>query len=90
MTGASKLLQENIGYYDHLVSIPEATSNKAIRQIDKDISRTFPGNDSFSKIELRRVLVAYSLRNPNVGYCQGLNFVVATILSIGFTPEESF
>jgi len=29
---------------------------------------------------LRRVLVAYSLHSPEVGYCQSLNFVVAMLL----------
>ena len=30
--------------------------------------------------ELGRVLSAYSVYNPEVGYCQGMNFVVALLL----------
>ena len=72
------------------MSSPEPCNSKSIKQIDKDISRTFSGDKSFNKADLRKILVAYSIRNPNVGYCQGLNFVVATLLSLDFTPEESF
>ena len=35
---------------------------------------------------LRRVLAAYSLHNPVVGYCQGLNFVAGCLLM--FMDEE--
>lgn len=30
---------------------------------------------------LRRVLLAYAEHNPSVGYCQGLNFVAAMLVS---------
>ena len=90
MTGALYLFQENPNYYNFISSIPEQKNSKSIKQIDKDIHRTFPGDISFSKIQLRNVLVAYSQRNPNIGYCQGLNFIVATILSQGFSEEECF
>ena len=33
---------------------------------------------------MRRVLLAYSEHNPDVGYCQGLNFIVA--LLVGASP----
>lgn len=90
MTGALSLLESNPNYYQFLQSFAERKNNKAIKQIDKDISRTFPGDPSFSRAQLRCVLVAYAHRNQNIGYCQGLNFIVATLLGLGFTEEESF
>ena len=84
------MLEENPNYYAFLSSIPEQKNCKSIRQINKDINRTFPHDLSFSRPQLRNILVAYSQRNPNVGYCQSLNFIVATLLVQGFTEEESF
>jgi hypothetical protein len=56
-------------------------------QIEKDLLRTFPGNEKMGGKDgtdgidsLRRILTAYSLRNPSVGYCQSMNFLVATLL----------
>jgi hypothetical protein len=61
-----------------------------IGQIDKDLHRTFPNHDLTNtkegKDRLRRVLGAYAVRNPVVGYCQGLNFIAATFLLV-FTRE---
>ena len=38
--------------------------------------------------QLRQVLVAYSLRNPRVGYVQGMGFVAALLLVFIDEPEE--
>lgn len=32
----------------------------------------------------------YFRRNPNVGYCQGMNFIVGILLSIGLSEHEAF
>ena len=60
-----------------------------LAQVDKDLRRTFPGHRAMQRegrASLRRVLAAYAVRNPAVGYCQGLNFVAGTFLL--FLPEE--
>ncbi len=47
-------------------------------QIEKDLHRTFPGHellDAAGRAALRRVLAAYAMHNPGVGYCQVLEYV---------------
>lgn len=63
---------------------------QASSDIEKDIRRTFPGHRIFETPEglnaLRRVLVAYSVHNQEVGYCQSLNYICAVLLL--FVNEE--
>ena len=37
--------------------------------------------------KMRNVLQAYAKRNPYVGYCQGLNFVLEFVMRLKFTEE---
>ena len=61
-------------------------------EISRDIHRTFPNsvvfnvNEGEGQTRLERVLFAYSVANPGVGYTQGMNYIVALLL--GFMPEE--
>jgi hypothetical protein len=46
-----------------------------LQQIEKDLPRTFPGHpvmEGAGRVALRRVLAAYALHNPAIGYCQGM------------------
>ncbi|KZT02541.1 TBC-domain-containing protein [Laetiporus sulphureus 93-53] len=66
-----------------------------VREIEKDVCRTMPLNVFFGRTgagvdKLRRVLTAYSRRNPSVGYCQGMNLVTSTLLLIHADEEEAF
>jgi len=59
--------------------------------IQRDIHRTFPAHDYFKSIgtgqdSLYRISKAYSLFDQEVGYCQGLSFLAATLLL--HMPEE--
>ncbi|KAI6155384.1 rab-GTPase-TBC domain-containing protein [Pisolithus tinctorius] len=67
----------------------------AVTEIEKDIGRTMPlnvffGGDGAGVDKLRRVLTAYSRRNPLVGYCQGMNLVASTLLLVHADEEEAF
>lgn len=84
------------GYYDDLVhgvggSDPESS---VVAQIDMDIRRTLTDNVFFRKGpgvgKLKEVLLAYSRRNPEVGYCQGMNLIAGSLLLIMPTAEDAF
>ncbi|KAK9172935.1 Rab-GTPase-TBC domain containing protein [Cryptosporidium meleagridis] len=63
--------------------------------IYRDISRTFPRHSLFrdknnhGQNSLFSVLRAYSLYNPDVGYCQGMGFIVGVLLMY-MSEEDSF
>lgn len=84
------------GYYDDLlkgVGGAEPDSS-VVAQIDMDIYRTLTDNVFFRKgpgvSKLKEVLLAYSRRNPEVGYCQGMNLIAASLLLIMPTAEDAF
>ncbi|XP_069487917.1 TBC1 domain family member 1 isoform X5 [Ambystoma mexicanum] len=60
-----------------------------------DLGRTFPTHPYFSaqlgagQLSLYNILKAYSLLDPEVGYCQGLSFV-AGILLLHMSEEDAF
>ncbi|XP_010534266.1 PREDICTED: growth hormone-regulated TBC protein 1 [Tarenaya hassleriana] len=81
-------------YYSDLTKAVDGKVTAATRQIDHDLPRTFPGHPWLDTPEghaaLRRVLVGYSFRDSDVGYCQGLNYVAALLLLVMKTEEEAF
>ncbi|CAN1288858.1 TBC1 domain family member 2A [Linum perenne] len=81
-------------YFNDLIVAVEGKVTPATRQIDHDLPRTFPGHPWLDTPEghaaLRRVLVAYSFRDSDVGYCQGLNYVAALLLLVMKTEEDAF
>lgn len=83
------------GYYDDLVNRAELDDNPEVaQQIRADINRTLTDNIFFRKgpgvQKLNEVLLAYSRRNPDVGYCQGMNLITANLLLIMPSAEEAF
>ncbi|XP_042471582.1 growth hormone-regulated TBC protein 1-like [Zingiber officinale] len=81
-------------YYDELITATQGKVTPAMRQIDHDLPRTFPThpwlNSPEGQASLRRVLVGYSFRDSDVGYCQGLNYVAALLLLVMKTEEDAF
>jgi hypothetical protein len=77
-------------------------SEVTLDQIEQDLPRTMPERPEFAAgydpgtelgpliTPLRRVLSSLSARNPAVGYCQGLNFVVAVLLLVTLDEEAAF
>ncbi|CAL8356174.1 unnamed protein product [Lota lota] len=83
------------GYYEALLSAARDKPNPASKQIELDLLRTLPNNKHYASPsaqgvqKLRNVLLAFSWRNPDIGYCQGLNRLVAIAL-LYLDQEEAF
>ena len=81
------------GYYDDLVR-SGGVDPVVVAQIQMDIHRTLTDNIFFRRgpgvAKLNEVLLAYSRRNPEVGYCQGMNLIAASLLLIMPTAEDAF
>ena len=57
---------------------------ESVRQIDLDVTRTYPEEPYFSsqagQMALRRCLIAFSKYDLELGYVQGMNFIMASLL----------
>uniref|UniRef100_A0A1D1ZTZ1 Rab-GAP TBC domain-containing protein n=1 Tax=Auxenochlorella protothecoides TaxID=3075 RepID=A0A1D1ZTZ1_AUXPR len=75
--------------FAHLVSRSLPSSVQS--EIEKDLHRTYPGHWRLStppgQRALFRVLKAYAVADPSIGYTQGMNFVAGLILS--YVPSEA-
>ncbi|XP_027029063.1 TBC1 domain family member 2B isoform X1 [Tachysurus fulvidraco] len=82
-------------YYESLLCTAREKSNPASKQIELDLLRTLPNNKHYASPsadgiqKLRNVLLAFSWRNPDIGYCQGLNRLAAIAL-LYLEQEEAF
>lgn len=83
-------------YYTDLINkmkrdVEGELPRETFRQIRVDAPRSGLGSHDKDGVDmLRRVLQAYALRNPQVGYVQGLNVIVATCLRARLSEEQSF
>ncbi|KAI7855688.1 rab-GTPase-TBC domain-containing protein [Circinella umbellata] len=77
--------------YIELLNTPSAYE----KMIQRDLARTFPGHKFFKERDgvgqegLYNVVRAYSVHDQEVGYCQGLAFVVGPLL-LNMPDDEAF
>ncbi|KAF9070341.1 rab-GTPase-TBC domain-containing protein [Rhodocollybia butyracea] len=71
--------------------IPLCSAGLEMREPGKEkLVKSGEGAGVTMPLNLRRVLTAYSRRNPAVGYCQGMNLVTSTLLLVHADEEEAF
>ena len=84
LSGSIYLRFANPGYYEQLLKEHEGKTSTSTEDIEKDLHRSLPEYAGYQSQEginsLRRVLQAYSFKNPELGYCQAMNILAAAIL----------
>ncbi|KAI8393629.1 rab-GTPase-TBC domain-containing protein [Radiomyces spectabilis] len=95
-SGAIYLRFANQGVYEDILRKYEGQTSTSTEEIEKDLNRqvepmkSLPEYSAYQKPEginrLRRVLTAYSWKNPELGYCQAMNIVTSALLI--YTSEE--
>lgn len=93
LSGSMFLRFSHPGYYATLLKENDGRTSTSTEDIEKDLHRSLPEYAGYQSEEgidaLRRVLRAYSWRNPEVGYCQAMNILAAAIL-IYMSEEQAF
>ncbi|CAG8655846.1 14077_t:CDS:10 [Cetraspora pellucida] len=92
-SGAIYLRFVNNGLYDRLHKENAGKVTLSTEEIEKDLNRSLPEYLAYQSPEginrLRRVLTAYSWKDPELGYCQAMNIVASAIL-IYMNEEQAF
>ncbi|KAF7371116.1 hypothetical protein MSAN_00746700 [Mycena sanguinolenta] len=93
LSGSIYLRFSNPGYYQELLDKNTGRTTTSTEDIEKDLHRSLPEYAGYQSEEgiaaLRRVLQAYSFKNPELGYCQAMNILAAAIL-IYMSEEQAF
>lgn len=92
-SGSVFLRLYNPGEYRRILKETHGRKSLATEEIAKDLNRSLPEYPAYQDKEgietLRRVLTAYAWKNPELGYCQAMNIVVAALL-IYVSEEQCF
>eukprot|EP01121_Diplochlamys_sp_Union-15-3_P000967 TRINITY_DN10810_c0_g1_i1.p1 TRINITY_DN10810_c0_g1~~TRINITY_DN10810_c0_g1_i1.p1 ORF type:complete len:305 (-),score=37.01 TRINITY_DN10810_c0_g1_i1:58-972(-) len=86
-SGASFLILKNSGVYNTLVNNPGNPAT--ISKISLDLARTYTTFTETKKTGLFNVLRAYAALYPEIGYCQGMNFIAGVLVN-NLSEMEAF
>jgi hypothetical protein len=85
--------------YNYILSLANEQINKDKKfsyiseQINKDLNRTFYTSkfkEGNGKIMLNNILTAIAFIRPEIGYCQGMNFIVGSLINFIDNEEKCF
>ena len=95
LSGANDMKKEEPDLFKTMLAME--TNKVTFDQIKTDLPRTFPNNSHFDSTDpnsmqkpLLNILRSFANSNPNIGYCQGLNYIAGLILLVTRDEESSF
>ncbi|CAH8837383.1 unnamed protein product [Trichobilharzia szidati] len=94
LSGAQERMEANPNAYS--IAVTQKPPNNIMNVILADVPRTFPENIHFQDtdgpnsklVSLERVLSAFAVHCPNIGYCQGMNYIAAVLLLVLDCPAD--
>ncbi len=93
ISGSAYLKLLGKGKYQDIQRLMLLETSPFAEDIEKDLHRSLPEYSAYQNAtgidSLRRVLTAYSWKNPSIGYCQAMNLIVSVLL-IYMDEEAAF